>query len=57
MPAGVLDTSVRHVRPRAFAGPHTVLPDLGNAVGPASRTRWEDAARQLADKAHAQLPQ
>ncbi|MEU6293029.1 hypothetical protein [Streptomyces sp. NPDC046988] len=35
----------------------TVLPDLGNAVGPASQARWEDAARQLADEAHAQLPQ
>ncbi|GAA2720650.1 hypothetical protein GCM10010315_41540 [Streptomyces luteosporeus] len=35
----------------------TVLPELGNAVGPASRARGEDAARQLADEAHAQLPQ
>ncbi|MEU9761928.1 hypothetical protein AB0D98_19705 [Streptomyces sp. NPDC047987] len=34
----------------------TVLPDLGSAVGPASLARWEDAARQLADEAHAHLP-
>ncbi|MGW3930370.1 hypothetical protein ACWECC_20045 [Streptomyces microflavus] len=34
----------------------TVLPDVGNAVLPASWARWEDAARRLAVETCAQLP-
>ncbi|RNF81164.1 hypothetical protein, partial [Streptomyces botrytidirepellens] len=56
MPADVLHT----LRGACTAGGlrlfSTVLPDIGNAVLPASLTRWEDAVRQVADEACAQLP-
>ncbi|MFD8900515.1 hypothetical protein [Streptomyces ardesiacus] len=57
MPADVLSTLRQACAAQGLRLSSTVLPDLGNAAGPASRARWEDAARQLADEAHAQLPQ
>ncbi len=57
MPADVLGALRRASAARGLRLSSTVLPDLGNAVGPASRARWEGAARQLADEAHMQLPQ
>ncbi|MFI0813517.1 hypothetical protein [Streptomyces echinatus] len=57
MPADVLGALRRASAAQGLRLFSTVLPDLGNAVGPASRARWENAARQLADEAHMQLPQ
>ncbi|MFH0245882.1 hypothetical protein ACGRHY_26495 [Streptomyces sp. HK10] len=57
MPADVLRPLRQACAAQDLRLSSTVLPDLGNAVGPASLARWEDAARQLGDEAHAQLPQ
>lgn len=57
MPADGLGTLRRACAAQGLRLSSTVLPDLGSAIGPASRARWEDAVRQLADEAHAQLPQ
>jgi hypothetical protein len=57
MPADVLGALRRETEAQGLRLSSTILPNLGNAVGPASRARWEDTARQLADEAHMQLPQ
>ncbi|MFJ5817350.1 hypothetical protein ACIQGT_26150 [Streptomyces sp. NPDC093108] len=57
MPAEVVRTLRGACTAQGLHLSSTVLPDVGNAVLPTSRARWQDAVRQLADKACAQLPQ
>ncbi|MGC5266683.1 hypothetical protein ACPXCO_37350 [Streptomyces cyaneofuscatus] len=56
MPAEVVRTLREACTAQDLRLSSTVLPDVGNAVLPASRARWEDAARRLAVEACAQLP-
>ncbi|MEU3657870.1 hypothetical protein AB0E67_35020 [Streptomyces sp. NPDC032161] len=56
MPADVVRTVGEACTAQGLRLSSTVLPDAGDLGRPAARSRWEDAARRLADEACAQLP-